>query len=212
MRRLLLPALMVAVLAPLTPAAGQVLTYAQASQAAWADWVRLHGKTGTFYFALATRGADTFMGPHSVAYIGRGTCEVGGGKRFRVVACSGSARGRDVSLEEFRMDPLLASAHLRVGKGKRAHVVKWAGRGRAPEPGVGVGFGLGYADASAGLYRWAPAKGRLFGKRLKPGGPWHFGLLEQGTWSAAFLAPGMGEVRLLPDGTLEVTRRYRIPR
>lgn len=208
-----MPVLLLAMLVPLAPATArpEAIAYGEASQTAWADWIRIRGDTGTFYFAIATRGANTFAGPFSVAYVGKGTCEVTRGKRFTMVACGGSARGHDLALDEFQMDPLMRSATLRFGKGRRAQEVVWTAGDGAPQQGAGLGFGAGYVDLGGGAYRWAPAKGRLFGQRLKPGGPWHFGVLEQGGWGGGYVS-GDAEARLRPDGTLEVSRTIRIPR
>lgn len=155
--------------------------FAFAAESASASWVVQTSRTrGTFYFAEARRSAGR-RGLRLVAILGRGTCRIQKSRDFETVSCSGRGTPRPISLADFEMDPLLASARLLVRDERFVHEVRWTGRGAAPTTAQGASLDERGATANAGLARDADAVGRIFGQTLSTrGDPYAFATMERG--------------------------------
>ncbi len=183
--------------------------FGSASESASAAWVIQTGKTrGTFYFAEARRSAGR-RGLRLVAIIGRGTCRIQRGRDFESVTCSGRGTPRTISLGDFEMDLLLASARLLVRDERYVHEVTWTGRGAAPATTQSASLDEVGGAARAGVAREADAVGNLFGQRLSThGDPYAFADMERGTAAGLFLDAEAAGGRA---GVVRVafTKRYR---
>ena len=177
-------------------------------QIAEADWLDLKAKT--FYFAMGVRGADAPAGVANQAYVGRGDCEVHRSKDFTMISCSGRGYGGDAGVDGFQMDPALSSAHLELSAKGYDHVVDWTGEDIPMSGAQAAGGGGIGADVSAGAARWAPANATLFGKKLRGGGAFGFGVLVE--TAAAYVYAEGRSVWFGRDGLPRIRVTYRIPR
>jgi hypothetical protein len=179
--------------------------FAGVDQMAEADWLDLEAKR--FYFALGTRSL-TPDGLLTVGYVGRGRCEVQKTKSFTMVSCFGRGEGRELSMEEFQIDPALSSAEMTFESDGYKHHVTWTGEEVpvAGTQGSASSFGL---QAGAGVARFAPASGTLYGQKVKASRD-SFGVLSESGFAVAY--NDGRRVTMLDDGSVRVSVSYKIPR
>ena len=187
---------------PPAPGAG-----AAAGQAAEADWVKIKGKSGKYYFAFAERMIEggTAM---TIAGVGKGDCTVSKSKHFTMIMCEGSGRAKEIPTEDFTLDPVLASASMKVTLGKTTHQASWTASDDAPTTYAGQAVGPFGAEAAGGMARDATATGTLFGKKLTPAGE-HFAYLVQGAGAGVSTRTTRIDRR---KGIVHAKIRFRIPR
>ena len=188
--------------APAAPGAG-----AGVAQFAEADWVRIKGKTGTYYFAFAERMVHD-GGVSTIGVVGRGDCTVDKNKHFTMIMCEASGKGKEIPPEDFVLDPVLGSASLKVTLGKTTHQASWIAADDAPTVYAGQVVGPDGADAESGMARYATAAGTLFGKKLKSTDN-DFAFLIQGAGAGAYTRVTSFDY---DDGVVHATTRFRIPR
>jgi hypothetical protein len=183
--------------------------YAGADQ--WADgsWIVGKGPRPDFYFAIGYRTLAE-DGVVTVGAVGKGRCTVQKGKNWTMISCVASGRGKEIPMEDFRMDPLLESASLRVTLQGYRHTVSWSGRGRAPMASADVQASDGYASAGGGIFRLAKAAGRVFGHKLSSGGRDLFAFLMEGAGAGAYTY--YGDVTFLQGGRVRYEVSFRSPR
>ena len=173
--------------------------YAGAEQTALAFWIERDGKTGTMYAAYGTRGASNYTSSDEVpgwGVVGKGPCHFG----KRMGWCMARGRLRTLGLSDFTVDPLLASAHMTISFGGFTHVIDWTGKG-TPQTEASQSIGEGQS-IGAGMFRSAPATGKLYDKKMTGHKDFHF--LLQG----AFADSGLGRyVTILPDNEV----LFRVP-
>jgi hypothetical protein len=198
-----------------------ISTYSNVTQIAWADWLDMNGATGTFYGAFAFRYADAHgVFIHTLGIAIKGECRREKGvmvdrKERRIpvwfIVCWGRGVGGDLAHQDFRMDPLLSSASLRMDKGQYVHQVSWTGRGDGPDEDHSVMVRGTRVSAEVDMDRGAKPEGKLFGQRMKSG--WNeLGFLNQSVNAMAKLSAQGVDVDFLRDGTVKVTRRYVMER
>ncbi len=211
MRKLLLslPALLIA--AGLFTPAGAQGAYATGMQLAYADWIDMEGKTGTFAVAVGWRVLDSEQGFLSRGAVAQGTCTKDTFENGWSISCMGRGKGREVGLEEYEVDPLLSSARLGFRVAGFQHAASWRGRGRSPQGFAGVQTGNTAVMADAGFYRGAKTRGRVFGHSYVSQGWLDWGFMLQGGAAAAELGERGIEVDWRPDGTVVVTRTISSP-
>jgi len=159
--------------------------YAGAEQMADASWIVGKGLHPDFYFAIGIRMLDE-AGLVTVGAVGKGECNVQKEESFTTIMCSGMGRAKEIPAEDFQLDPLLESGSLRVQVSGFRHTVSWTGRGRAPAASGGVQSSGDYADAWAGVFRDAKAKGRVFGKKVSSGPRDLMGFLAHGAGAGVY--------------------------
>ena len=175
------------------PASGATGVYGYTGQFAWAQWIDMHGRTGTFYAVYA----DRYVSPvwiSSYAFVVRGKCwrkSTEGRDRLR---CRGRGPYYDLGIDDFQVHPLLEWATLRLGRDGRHGTVDWTGKGAEPERGVHASIYREFADVTAGLWRRASADATIFDRRMRTESPPDWGVLVE--WTGAFaeaeqLVPGL---------------------
>lgn len=188
--------------APAPPGAG-----VGAEQQADADWVKLKGKSGKYYFAFAERMVDAGA-VVTMAAVGQGDCTVSKSKNFTMIMCNARGKATEIPTEDFALDPALGSASMKVTMGKTTHQVAWTASDDAPSTFAGQAVGPSGAEAAAGMAREATATGTLFGKKLTAGGD-HFAFLAQGAGAGAYTRVTRIDY---PSGVVRAKIRFRIPR
>jgi hypothetical protein len=74
----------------------------------------------------------------------------------------------EIPLEDFEMDPLLRSAHLKTNIDGAEIDVTWTAEGDLPTGGAGAGFyGEGAVDGGGVAEQWATAEGTIFGHPVR---------------------------------------------
>lgn len=181
-----------------------------AVQIAEADWMVKDDGELWWYFAAGVRYAEP-PNVDSFAVVGRARCTKIKRRNITIIACSGRARERPVSLEDFWVEPDLSSGRLRLERNDGdVSEIDWEAT-EPIEPFV-------YAEATAhggfavgGAYRWAPASGTVMGKELVGrGGFRDFGVLAEYA-GGGFFVPGRS-FRFRPDGTVVARARFEVPR
>lgn len=176
MRRVGIVAVVAALALPLTAQPAPAV----AQQEAFALWVKPEGKKLRAYFALAERYVDPAGGGIvTAAGVAKGTCQVHGGRRFQLVACSARGRMKEIPFEDFVLDPTLARGTMKVEVAGATHEVEWIAADAAPSTGGGAEVGPYGAGAGAGMGRDTTARGNVFGKSLETRGEYDFSLLAQ---------------------------------
>jgi hypothetical protein len=190
-----------------------VFTEMGAGQDAEGDWIVLTGHSrGVYYYVDAFRSL-TRHGVIAKAYVGKGPCTVTREKLLVTIVCKANTRAHPVSMNQFRMDPALASASLRLKDRGFVQRVSWRAKG-APIFGgdvpVNAAPGDVYTGANAAWYQWAPARAKLFGKSL-PFTPLSFASLSVGGEAFAYVEGG-ATYSFDRAGRLHVTRTIRLRR
>lgn len=200
---------LVAGLSATTPATGQGVG-AAVDQFALADWIEIHGDSGTIHFALGWRMA-TESGVLNYGSVGKGKCSVDRGRNWTTISCSAHGRGKEIPLEDFEVDPLLDSAHMRVKVQGYSNRASWQGRGDAPIVGQGAYAGDGWAEAGAGMLRDAKTKARVLGRKFRSSSWLDFGFLLQGAAVYAEVDDGEGiDVSIDDAGNISLQHTIRI--
>lgn len=205
MRRVGAVVLAVALLWPITSHAAPG-AFAGAEQLAQADWLDIKAKR--FYFAMGIRsvGPDGLV---TMGFVGRGNCQVHKGKGFTIISCVGRGSGKELDAEQFQIDPALGSASMSFEHGGFSHSVEWVGED-VPVAGSQVSGSSFGVQAGAGVARWAPASGRLFGEDMKAGGRFSFGVLSEAGY--AVIHNEGRSVKMLDDGSIRMRVEYKLPR
>ena len=205
MRRLGVAVMAIALLWPITSHADPG-AFAAVEQLAEADWLDLKAKR--FYFAMGTRSAGP-DGVMTIGYVGRGNCDVHRSKNFTVVSCVGRGVGKELTMDQFHIDPALGSATMSFDGGGYTHSVEWTGED-VPVAGTQTSSSSYGVQAGGGAARWAPASGELYGQKMKAGGRHSFGVLSEGGYAVVYNEGR--SVRVLDDGSIRMRVEYRIPR
>lgn len=192
-----------------TPATGQGVG-TDVDQLAIADWIEIHGDTGTIHFALGWRMV-TEGGVRNLAAVGKGKCHVQRGRNWTSIGCSADGRGKEIPLEDFEVDPLLDSARMRVKVLGYSNRVSWQGRGDAPIVGQDAYAGDGWVEAGADMFRDAKTKARVLGRKFTSSSWLDFGMLLQGAAVYAEVDDGEGiDVSIDDDGNISFRHTIRI--
>ncbi len=195
-----------------TPAAADPGAMVIANQAAEADWLVWEGRDdASWYFAGAMRGA-TDRGPFSVAFAGKGECDVARDRHGTMITCMARARGKEVSFEEFEFDPAMSSAHLSFEQGGFKHTVAWEGADD-PYAQAGAAGGPGFVGAIASISRGALASGTVMGRKLpkRSRSIMAFAGLGQGALAVVFTDYGR-TVRIDDNGFVHIRATFRLER
>ncbi len=198
----------------LGPATAQeAAVYSGAEQVAFADWIEMDGRTGTFTVALGVHQLDEDGGVVTIGAVARGRCTKSKGKHFTLIVCEGRGKGKSIPFTDFSMDPAMQEAALTLRIGGYRHRVDWTGRGRAPVSGAGVSGDDRFIYASGGMYRDAKTAGKVFGRRMRSNSVWDWGEMALGGGAMVFA----GAPRSAPDISFSgrrftVTRVLRIRR
>lgn len=188
-------------------------------QFAFADWIELHGNSGTLTGAVGARFIDEDSGLVTVGAVFKGKCHVDKGRNFTFISCSGSGKGRDIPLQDFQMHPLMDTASLDVRvKGFDNHV-DWTGRGPGPVASGGAAVGGDWVAAGTDIYRDAKSSGKVLGDKVKSAGWLDWAMMFTGVQAVGFTglddlenidAEGL-DIDVTPGGKITVNRTYRIP-
>lgn len=198
MRRI--AALMVGLMA-LAPAAAygaRMDPHGSAHQIALALWIERDGHEGTMYMALGIRGPDEAVyagAPLGYGAVAKGPC------RFtkRGGSCRASGKVANFGPTDFTVDPLLSSGHMSIEQNGFTHVVDWTGRG---ETQVDSSQSTDEHYVTVSMYRNAPAKADLFGRKMTGRREFHMLL------NTAYATSGLANlIELEADGTF----RVRVP-
>src|SRR5437660_6496321 len=164
-RRALVTAILVSVLqsTSIATAAPSVNGSEDAGQAAFADWILKTGShTGTWFFAEAESSSGT-DGRQTWGVIGRGGCVFFSAGDY---VCGAPYAPKQLSTNQFSVDPLMASARLEYPRGHgRTTAVTWRATQLVAPRGYAEGF-VGAAFAGIDAYRKAAARGTLCRRRL----------------------------------------------
>jgi hypothetical protein len=185
-------------LAPATASGAPMDPYGSADQIALALWIERDGNEGTMYMALGVRGADQAAyaaAPMGYGAVAKGPCHF----TKRGGSCRASGRAAAFGPTDFTVDPLLSSGHMSIEQNGFTHVVDWTGRG---ETQVDSSQSTDEHHVTVSMYRDAPAKADLFGRKMT--GRREFHLLMNGAYATSGLA---SLIKLEADGTF----RIRIP-
>ncbi len=210
MRRILLVAVSFCLLVVgAAPTAARPGAYALAFEVAWADWIEMNGRTGTFYGAIGIRGADTLFGAESVGVVFKGRCF-----RYRdhngvLIMCSANGIAKTVGPHEFWVDPTLDSASLDMTADGFDHSIDWTGR-RGDEHGAAR-----TTDRRTVAYNemWKDARmaGRVYGERIPQGRSfWKMAFLYEGVGVRVNHALGRLGIHVRDDGAVRIERTFRI--
>lgn len=142
----------------------------------------------------------------AVAFAAKGKCTVTKGRGFTMISCVLSGRERKIDSSRFEFDPQMGSASVNWNGNK----VRWTGRGDL-QPDVWEGGSPSGAYGSAGVYRWAPAKGVVLGHKMTKMGKWDSAFLEEGAYADVFVLAN-GKITRSADGRARANLEYRIPR
>ena len=210
MRRVISLLVVLGALAPLGPATAtpEPFVYADAGQYAVADWLLIREHRALNFLVAAARGATAEDGPGAEAIVAKLPCDVERYRRYLVVECRGRVGYRAIAPDQFQMDPLLRTASLTVRSRGRTHRIEWRGVRDQALPETGTATGAVYAGAAVGAAMPAAARGRVFGRSLRyTRDDWAF--LDQGGVALAEIY--LDDLRMRPDGSLEIVRRFRVP-
>lgn len=168
MRKLLILGLAAILLVSASPAwpADEPEAHAQASQDASADFMRLRGNHGDYFFVIGAHVVSS-KGARTYAVLGRGECDVFRGKHITVIFCSASGRAQPIPQENFAIDPLLERATLRVRSGGRRHRMSWTAASPVPSPDAWAEPSDSFSYAYTTAYKDGKAKGHAFGRALR---------------------------------------------
>ena len=194
------------------PAAAEPQAWAEGYQIAEADWIVMEGRSkATYYFVAGARSASP-EGLVTYGVVGSGPCDVERGKNWMMIVCTGFGRGKELSIDQFQIDPALRSASLKMKSNGVTNVATWRGRGQVPFNGGSVYGGDGMAGADVMTARAAGIKARLLGRQMPKatGHSMTFAWLAQGA-SAGVYNEGRS-FEFAPDGSYSYEVRFRVPR
>jgi hypothetical protein len=201
------------IFASLGPAtARNASVYYRAEQIAFADWVEMDGRTGTFTAAIGLRVPDEEDGVATLGIVARGTCTKEKGKHFALIACQAVGRARKIPFTGFMMDPLMNGASLSFKSSGHRHRVAWIGRGRIPQAGGDVTGNDRVLFASGEMSRSAKTAGVVFGRKVKSSSWMDIGVMAAGAGAAVFVDTARDAPEISVSGnTFTVRRSFRIP-
>ena len=211
MRRVLLAAfalcLVGAVSAPVTATPG---ARADVFQIAWADWIDMNGRTGTFYGAIGVRGAGSVFGARSEGIVFKGSCIRRRHGDMVSISCRGTGESKTVGPDEFWVDPMLESASLDMTVDGSDHSVDWTGR-RGDEHGAAHSNG-NRTVAFNERWRNAQISGNVYGRTFPRGRSfWKLGFLyEIAQLNVRHDLERLG-IHVRDDGSLRIERTFRVP-
>jgi hypothetical protein len=81
-------------------------------QMAFADWIEMHGKKGTYTGMIGARIIHPDFGVITLGAVARGTCRKSGSRRFTVIDCRGRGVAKEIPFGDFSMDPAMETASV----------------------------------------------------------------------------------------------------
>ena len=179
--------------------------------AAFADWIDMHGKTGTYHAAGAIRYVHEEEGLITRAGVSKGKCHRTRSGDWIMITCGGRGKSKVIPLTDFQIDPLFNSATVDVHVAGYDNHVSWTGRGSSPQISQGASVGTNWAYGQAAMYRDARTEGKVLGSKMRSSGWMDWGYMVLAAGAVAYADVGGLQVEMAPDGTFTFERRIRIP-